>query len=85
MYSDEFKDTKTITKLLPSKHDLITCLAVGGRWITTQYELQVRFLKVCLIRFLEICFIAVRNFSLSYSVMRMYFHRLIRLTQKHFS
>ena len=26
---------------LPSKHDLITCLAVGGRWITSQQDLQV--------------------------------------------
>ena len=26
---------------LPSKHDIISSLAVGGRWITTQSDLQV--------------------------------------------
>jgi hypothetical protein len=27
--------------LLPSKHDIISCLAVGGRWITSKANLQV--------------------------------------------
>jgi hypothetical protein len=27
--------------LLPSKHDIISCLAVGGRWVTSKANLQV--------------------------------------------
>ncbi|XP_004209592.2 quinone oxidoreductase-like protein 1 isoform X1 [Hydra vulgaris] len=59
MYSDEFKEAKTAFKFLPSKHELITCLAAGGRWITTQSDLQVDppdsetlFLKCASIHFL---------------------------------
>lgn len=27
--------------LLPTKHDIISCLAVGGRWVTSQHDLQL--------------------------------------------
>ncbi|XP_051840887.1 quinone oxidoreductase-like protein 1 isoform X5 [Antechinus flavipes] len=32
-------------QLLPHKHDIITLLGVGGHWITTEENLQVRILK----------------------------------------
>lgn len=42
-FSEEFCDQgRHGTGNLPSKHDLILSLAVGGRWITAQYDLQVR-------------------------------------------
>ena len=46
-YNDEFSEAiedfgvHEKEGALPSKHDLITCLAVGGRWITSQQDLQV--------------------------------------------
>ena len=52
MYSEEFCDSLGISKrnrLLPSKHDVISCLAVGGRWITAQHDLQVS--KIFYLRF----------------------------------
>ncbi|XP_028410119.1 quinone oxidoreductase-like protein 1 isoform X2 [Dendronephthya gigantea] len=33
-------DQNTITDI-PTKHELVSCLAVGGRWITTQSDLQL--------------------------------------------
>jgi hypothetical protein len=27
--------------MFPSKHDIISCLAVGGRWVTSKANLQV--------------------------------------------
>ena len=30
-------------RILPQKYDIISCLAVGGRWITSQPDLQVNF------------------------------------------
>jgi hypothetical protein len=39
-FSEEFSDQANNINL-PSKHDLILSLAVGGKWITTQCNLQV--------------------------------------------
>lgn len=41
-YPDEFSDNlQTSKKKLLTKHQVISSLAVGGRWITTQHDLQV--------------------------------------------
>ena len=29
-------------KTLPTKHEIISALAVGGRWVTRQMDLQVK-------------------------------------------
>ncbi|XP_058886535.1 quinone oxidoreductase-like protein 1 [Acipenser ruthenus] len=39
LYSTE--DESTSKKLLPHKHDIITLLAVGGHWVTTEENLQL--------------------------------------------
>ncbi|RXM35737.1 MORC family CW-type zinc finger protein 3 [Acipenser ruthenus] len=39
LYSTE--DESTSKKLLPHKHDIITLLAVGGHWVTTEDNLQL--------------------------------------------
>ncbi|KAJ6662416.1 hypothetical protein lerEdw1_011829 [Lerista edwardsae] len=37
------KENETISQqLLPHKHDIITLLSVGGQWVTTEENLQVR-------------------------------------------
>lgn len=41
MYPEEFRTPSRHQTLLPSKHEIITCLAVGGRWITAQQNLQI--------------------------------------------
>jgi len=38
MVTDETQDAVVG---VPSKHDIISCLAVNGRWITSQMNLQV--------------------------------------------
>lgn len=35
------EDDKRVSHVLPTKHDIISCLAVGGRWVTSQYDLQL--------------------------------------------
>jgi len=40
MYDDN--KLQNANNLLPSKHDIISCLAVGGRWVTSKANLQVR-------------------------------------------
>lgn len=53
-FSEEFCDQGShSTGNLPSKHDLILSLAVGGRWITAQYDLQVRYTVVEICRVLS--------------------------------
>ncbi|XP_046847766.1 quinone oxidoreductase-like protein 1 isoform X2 [Xenia sp. Carnegie-2017] len=39
--NDIAKESKHGCSVLPSKHDLILSLAVGGRWITKQHDLQL--------------------------------------------
>lgn len=44
MFPNDFKEeglNPVKTSPLPSKHEIISCLAVGGRWITAQSDLQV--------------------------------------------
>ena len=42
LYSEEFQETScTKQGLFPAKNDILSSLAVGGRWITTQSSLQV--------------------------------------------
>ena len=42
LYSEEFQETlSTKQGLFPAKNDILSSLAVGGRWITTQSNLQV--------------------------------------------
>ena len=41
-FSEEFS-VHSDDSNLPSKHDLVLSLAVGGRWVTTQYDLQVSY------------------------------------------
>lgn len=40
LYSKENETTSQ--QLLPHKHDIITLLSIGGHWITTEENLQVR-------------------------------------------
>lgn len=35
-------------RILPPKYDVISCLAVGGRWITSQPDLHVILVKMLL-------------------------------------
>ena len=51
--NDIAKESKHGCSVLPSKHDLILSLAVGGRWITKQHDLQVRLCCFRNIRFLD--------------------------------
>lgn len=39
-YVDDFQTTGQPNRLLPTKHDVLSSLAVGGRWITMQNDLQ---------------------------------------------
>ena len=39
---DESNDTIDVNQSAFSKHDVIGCLSIGGRWVTCQYGLQVR-------------------------------------------
>ncbi|XP_071818870.1 quinone oxidoreductase-like protein 1 [Apostichopus japonicus] len=44
MFPNDFKEeglNPVKTSPLPSKHEIISCLAVGGRWITAQSDLQL--------------------------------------------
>jgi len=41
LYSAEDESTSK-SQLLPHKHDIITLLGVGGNWITTERNLQVK-------------------------------------------
>ena len=43
MYSDDHSTQESCLPGSPSKHSLISCLAVNGRWITSQANLQVTF------------------------------------------
>lgn len=43
LYSAEDESTSK-SQLLPHKHDIITLLGVGGHWITTERNLQVKIL-----------------------------------------
>lgn len=43
LYSAEDESTSK-SQLLPHKHDIITLLGVGGHWITTEKNLQVKIL-----------------------------------------
>ena len=49
-YSKEFKDEieDDSDGALPLKHELISCLSVGGRWITSQSNLQVSIILLLL-------------------------------------
>ena len=49
-YSKEFKDEieDDSDGALPLKHELISCLSVGGRWITSQSNLQVSIILLSL-------------------------------------
>ena len=31
----------------PHKHEVISCLGIGGKWVTSQFDLQVRKLCLC--------------------------------------
>jgi len=44
LYSAEDESTSK-SQLLPHKHDIITLLGVGGHWITTEKNLQVKMLR----------------------------------------
>ncbi|OXB68641.1 hypothetical protein ASZ78_014288 [Callipepla squamata] len=44
LYSAEDESTSK-SQLLPHKHDIITLLGVGGNWITTERNLQIRILE----------------------------------------
>jgi len=35
-------DNEVVDSRIPSKHDIISCMAVGSRWVTTHPNLQVR-------------------------------------------
>ena len=37
--------TDAYNKFRPYIHDIVSCLAVGGNWITSQADLQVYYLK----------------------------------------
>ena len=43
--SNIYDDNRTQNTLnrLPTKHDIISCLTVGGRWVTSEANLQVCF------------------------------------------
>lgn len=40
-FAEEFIENSDLTNPVPSKDDIIMCLAVGGRWITSQKDLQL--------------------------------------------
>ncbi|EDO38566.1 predicted protein [Nematostella vectensis] len=48
LYSEDFTEHAPQSKIhgtaghgIPTKHDLLSCLAVGGRWVTSQADLQL--------------------------------------------
>ena len=42
-------ESEVPSKLLPTKQQILNCLAVHGHWITTQPELQVRTIIICML------------------------------------
>ncbi|OWK00596.1 CRYZL1 [Cervus elaphus hippelaphus] len=44
LYSKDDEPAEKL-QLLPHKHDIITLLGVGGHWVTTEENLQLRILK----------------------------------------
>ena len=38
-------ESEVLSQLLPTKQQILNCLAAHGHWITTQVELQVRVCK----------------------------------------
>ena len=42
---EDFVSLEENTHLRPHKHDLLRCLGFSGKWVTSQFDLQVRKLK----------------------------------------
>lgn len=68
LYSAEDESTSK-PQLLPHKHEIITLLGVGGHWITTEKNLQVKILSHKLIYQHYICVHVYIWMCLSASVM----------------
>lgn len=62
LYSAEDESTSK-SQLLPHKHDIITLLGVGGHWITTEKNLQVKILYQKVSLYHSTCMDVSLNFS----------------------
>lgn len=51
--SNVIEEEKLEPLVRPSKHDIISCLAVGGRWVTCEPNLQVCLTVDCTFLFLN--------------------------------
>lgn len=85
-YSEEFKDEieNDSSSALPLKHELISCLSVGGRWITSQCNLQLDppDSQMLFLKGASVCFLFQDTWTLSRAQQGRYLHILSDLMEK---
>ncbi|XP_067945699.1 quinone oxidoreductase-like protein 1 [Watersipora subatra] len=82
MFAEEDHETQVPGR--PSKHDVISCLAVNGKWITSQPNLQLDppdSLKLHM-RNASVCFLFEQSWSLSTAQRGVYLHILTDIMDK---
>lgn len=83
-YSEEFSGDSDACNRIPSKHDIIMCLAVGGTWITSQQDLQLDppNSKILYLKGASISFLFKDAWTLSRGQQGRYLHILTDVLEK---
>lgn len=83
LYSEEFLDSVQqrkggSQKVLPKKHDVISCLGVAGRWVTQQHDLQLDppDSELLTLKCASVCFLFEDSWTLSRTAQGRYIHIL---------
>eukprot|EP00111_Clytia_hemisphaerica_P003242 TCONS_00009249-protein len=88
LYSEEYLDTlqtsKKSKKILPTKFEVISSLAVGGRWVTQQHNLQLDppDSELLMLKCASLHFLFEQSWSLSRSAHGRYLHILNDIMKK---
>uniref|UniRef100_A0A2R5LHA4 Putative zinc-binding oxidoreductase n=2 Tax=Ornithodoros turicata TaxID=34597 RepID=A0A2R5LHA4_9ACAR len=78
-FGDTFGD-----RFLPSKHDIISCLAVGGRWVTSKRDLQLDppHSQMLFMKCASVGFLFEQAWTLSSTQQGRYLHILMDIMEK---
>lgn len=73
-----------VGKYLPSKHDIISCLAVGGRWVTSTRDLQLDppHSEILFMKCASVGFLFEQAWTLSSTQQGRYLHILMDIMEK---
>ncbi|KAK3915415.1 Quinone oxidoreductase-like protein 1 [Frankliniella fusca] len=84
MDSNIIEDEKFEPLVRPSKHDIISCLAVGGRWVTCEPNLQLDppNSKLLFLRCASVGFLCEQAWMLSHAQQGRYQHILMDIMRK---